>query len=156
MNPHLLKIKSSAKVWKHSCIGVYAESSGAFLCLPQRLRSLPPLTEPAAHSRIPVDMLTAVRLLLKGNVAVGVALHEQSHEPLEQIADIKPYIQQFLHLGGMYRFVVLHRLRQRACAPSGEHDTEKIHRSEPLERDDIIVNDYHKNLYIVLWRRNGK
>jgi hypothetical protein len=91
--------------------------------------------------------LVSVRLFLERDIAVGIAFHEQPHDPLYQVADVESYIEQFFHLLGMYRLVIDSGFRQRATLFAGEDNAEQVDRREPLERNDVVVDDLHSGNY---------
>ena len=107
----------------------------------------PPLCEPLPDLHIPGYPLAVVRLFLERDIAVCVAFHEQPHDPLDQIAEVKTYIQQFFHLLGMYRFVIDGRFRQRATLFAGEYYSEKVDGGKSREWDDVVINNLHSGNY---------
>ena len=52
-------------------------------------------------------LFVCVCLSLKRYISISVALSEQSYNPFYQIPKIEKYIQHFLHLLGVYSFVVI-------------------------------------------------
>jgi hypothetical protein len=66
-------------------------------------------------------MLAVVRLPFEGDITVGVAFHEQPHDPFDKVAEVESHIQQFFHLLGMDCFVVYGCFRQRAILFAGEY-----------------------------------
>lgn len=96
---------------------------------------------------ISVDALPSVRFFLERDIAVSVAFHEQPHDPLREVADVEPRIQQLLHLLGMYRFVIDGRCRQRTILFAGEDYPEEVDSGKSLEWDDVVVDDLHSGNY---------
>lgn len=92
-------------------------------------------------------MLAVISLPFKGDIAIGIPFHKESHDPFGKVAEIESHIQQFFHLLGMYRFVVYGCFRQRAILFAGEYHPEEVDGGKSREWDDVVVNNLHSGNY---------
>ena len=77
--------------------------------------------------------LVGIGLPLKGDVAISIATHGQSHKPLDAIGKIKEDKQHLALLGGMDAFMV-HQLIAQVNARMHKKCSQQINRCESLER----------------------
>ena len=77
--------------------------------------------------------LVGISLAFKGNVAVSVAAHGQSHQPLDAIGQIKENNKHLALLGSVDALVV-HQLIAQVNAGMHKKHSQQINRCESLER----------------------
>ena len=65
-----------------------------------------PLCESGTATEISKVSFMTVCLTLKREFTVGIPGAQETKEPLDEVNDIKQYIAQFPHLGGMYALMV--------------------------------------------------
>lgn len=121
------------------------KNAGNFLitCIRLPAAASPPLCEPLPNLYISGDMLAVVRLPLERDIAVGVAFHEQPHDPFDKVAEVESHIKQLFHLLGVDRLVIDGRCRQRAILFAGEYYPEEVDGGKSREWYDVVVNDFH-------------
>lgn len=87
--------------------------------------------------------LVSVGFTLEGDIAVGVTLSEETHEPFHEVAEVESDEKQFAHLSRMDRLVVERRGGQWTALPAGENNPAEIDRGEARKGNNPIIDDFH-------------
>ena len=87
--------------------------------------------------------MVIIRLLLKRDIAIGIAREEQAQEPLQEIAYIERDVKHLPHLGRMDFFVIERSRRKLRSLPAYKEYPKKIHSGKSPKRDIGITNNTH-------------
>lgn len=90
-------------------------------------------------------LLIGISLLLKGNGTISLmAVFEdnQPYEPFDEIPQIKEHVKHFLHLLGVYHFVIKSLITNRSVS-SCEENPEEVHVTETSRGNDFILDNLH-------------
>lgn len=71
-----------------------------------------------------------------------VSEDDKPDEPFDEIPQIKEHIKHFLHLLGMYLFVIKSLITNRSVS-SSEENPEEVHVTETSRGNDFILDDLH-------------
>ena len=71
-----------------------------------------------------------------------VSEDDKPDEPFDEIPQIKEHIKHFLHLLGMYLFVIKSLITNRSVS-SSEVNPEEVHVTETSRGNDFILDDLH-------------
>lgn len=71
-----------------------------------------------------------------------VSEDDKPDEPFDEIPQIKEHIEHFLHLLGMYLFVIKSLITNRSVS-SCEENPEKVHVTETSRGNDFILDNLH-------------
>lgn len=66
----------------------------------------------------------------------------QPYKPFDEIPQIKEYIEHFLHLLGMYLFVIKSLITNRSVSPS-EENPEEVHVTETSRGNESVLYYLH-------------
>lgn len=90
-------------------------------------------------------LLIGISLLLKGNGTISlmtVSKDNQPYEPFYHIPNVEEHIEHFLHLLGMYHFVIegyVTNLLVSSC----EENPEEVHVTETSRGNNFILDNLH-------------
>lgn len=90
-------------------------------------------------------LLIVISLLLKGNGTISlmaVSEDDKPDKPFDEIPQIEKYIKHFLHLLGMYLFVIERYLINRSVS-SCEENPEEVHVTETSRGNNFILDNLH-------------
>lgn len=123
-----------------------AKRKAATCCKPPYLLeyiSKPSITLPA--SKVREILLIGISLPLKGNGTISlmaVSEDNQPDKPFDEIPQVEKYIKHFLHLLGMYLFVIKSLITNRSVS-SCEENPEEVHVTETSRGNDFILDNLH-------------
>lgn len=89
--------------------------------------------------------LIIISLLLKGNGTVSfmtVSEDDKPYKPFDEIPQVEKYIKHFLHLLGMYLFVIEGHVTNLFVS-SCEENPEEVHISKTSRGNDFILDNLH-------------
>lgn len=89
--------------------------------------------------------LIIISLLLKGNGTVSfmtVSEDDKPYKPFDEIPQVEKYIKHFLHLLGMYLFVIEGHVTNLLVSPC-EENPEEVHVSKASRGNDFILYYLH-------------
>ena len=89
--------------------------------------------------------LIIISLPLKGNGTIGfmaVSEDDKSDKPFDEIPQIEKHIKHFLHLLGMYLFVIKSLITNRSVS-SCEENPEEVHIRKTSRGNDFILDNLH-------------
>lgn len=90
-------------------------------------------------------LLVVISLLLKGNGTISlmtVSEDDKSDKPFDEIPQIKEHIKHFLHLLGMYLFVIKSLITDWSVS-SCEENPEEVHITETSRGNNFILDNLH-------------
>lgn len=90
-------------------------------------------------------LLIGISLLLKGNGTIGfmaVSKNDKSDKPFDEIPNVEEHIEHFLHLLGVYHFVI-ESLITDWLVSSCEENPEEVHISKASRGNDFILDNLH-------------
>lgn len=90
-------------------------------------------------------ILIGISLLLKGNGTIGfmaVSKDDKPDKPFDEIPQVEKYIENFLHLLGVYHFVI-ESLITDWLVSSCEENPEEVHISKASRGNDFILDNLH-------------
>ena len=90
-------------------------------------------------------ILIIISLLLKGNGTISlmaVSKNDKSDEPFDEIPQVEKYIEHFLHLLGVYHFVIKSLITDWSIS-SSEENPEEVHISKTSRGNDFILDNLH-------------
>lgn len=99
-----------------------------------------------AHLEVGGLVLVVIGLLLKRDVAIGIAFEWQSDEPLEAVEDVKEDEAQFTHLCRVYALMIDERLVGKD-AIAHHNEPEKVDCGEALEGDAFAPENLHASCH---------
>lgn len=73
---------------------------------------------------------------------MGVSEDDKPDKPFDEIPQIEKYIKHFLHLLGMYLFVIKSLITNRSVS-SCEENSEEVHVTETSRGNDFILDNLH-------------
>lgn len=100
--------------------------------------TFPPLT-------IREVILIGISLLLKGDSTISlmaISKHDKPDKPFDEIPQVEKYIEHFLHLLGMYLFVIKSLITNRSVS-SSEENPEEVHVTETSRGNNFILDNLH-------------
>lgn len=89
--------------------------------------------------------LIIISLPLKGNGTISlmaVSEDDKPNEPFDEIKQVEKYVKHFLHLLGMYLFVIKSLITNRSVS-SCEENPEEVHVTETSRGNDFILDNLH-------------
>ena len=89
--------------------------------------------------------LIGISLLLKGNGTISlmaVSEDDKPDKPFDEIPNIKENIKHFLHLLGMYHFMIKSPIINRSVS-SCEENPEEVHVTETSRGNNFILDNLH-------------
>lgn len=89
--------------------------------------------------------LIIISLLLKGNGSISlmaVSEDDKPDKPFDEIPQIEKYIKHFLHLLGMYLFVIKSLITNRSVS-SCEENPEEVHVTETSRGNESVLYYLH-------------
>lgn len=90
-------------------------------------------------------ILIIISLLLKGNGTIGfmaVSEEDKPDKPFDEIPQVEKYVEHFLHLLGMYHFVIKSLITNRSVS-SCEENPEEVHVSKTSRGNNFILDNLH-------------
>ena len=123
-----------------------AKRKAATCCKPPYLLeyiSKPTITLPAIKVR--EVGLIIISLPLKGNGTISlmtVSENDKPYKPFDEIPQVEKYIKHFLHLLGMYLFVIEGHVTNLFVS-SCEENPEEVHVTETSRGNDFILDNLH-------------
>lgn len=90
-------------------------------------------------------LLIGISLLFKRNGSISlmtVSEDDKSDEPFDEIPQIKEHIKHFLHLLGVYHFVI-ESLITDWLVSSSEENPEEVHVTETSRGNNFILDNLH-------------
>lgn len=73
---------------------------------------------------------------------MAVSEDDKSDEPFDKIPQVEKYIEHFLHLLGMYLFMVKCHVTNRSIS-SRKENPEEVHVTETSRGNDFILDNLH-------------
>lgn len=123
-----------------------AKRKAATYCKPPYLLEYirkPMVTLPAI--KVSEVFLIGISLPLKGNGTISfmaVSEDDKSDKPFDEIKQVEKYVKHFLHLLGVYLFVIKSLITNRSVS-SCEENPEEVHISETSRGNDFILDNLH-------------
>ena len=90
-------------------------------------------------------LLIGISLLFKRNGSISlmaVSEDNQPYEPFYHIPNVEEHIEHFLHLLGVYHFVIKSLITNRSVSPS-EENPEEVHISKASRGNEFILYYIH-------------
>ena len=90
-------------------------------------------------------LLIGISLPLKRYCPISlmtISEDNQPYKPFDEIPQIKEYIEHFLHLLGMYLFVIKSLITNRSVSPS-EENPEEVHVTETSRGNESVLYYLH-------------
>lgn len=90
-------------------------------------------------------ILIGISLLLKGNGTISlmtVSEDNQPDKPFDEIPQVEKYIEHFLHLLGVYHFVIKSLITDWLVS-SCEENPEEVHVTENSRGNNFILDNLH-------------
>lgn len=90
-------------------------------------------------------LLVCISLPLKGNGTISlmaVSKHDKPYKPFDEIPQIEEHIKHFLHLLGMYLFMIKSLVTNRSVS-SCEENPEEVHVTETSRGNNFILDNLH-------------
>lgn len=90
-------------------------------------------------------LLVVISLPLKRYCTISlmaVSEDDKSDKPFDEIPQIEKHIEHFLHLLGMYLFVIKSLITNRSVS-SSEENPEEVHISKASRGNDFILDNLH-------------
>ncbi len=73
---------------------------------------------------------------------MAVSEDDKPNEPFDEIKQVEKYVKHFLHLLGMYLFVIKSLITNRSVS-SCEENPEEVHVTETSRGNDFILDNLH-------------
>ena len=73
---------------------------------------------------------------------MAVSKHDKPYKPFDEIPQIEKYIKHFLHLLGMYHFMIKSLITNLLVSPC-EENPEEVHVTETSRGNDFILDNLH-------------
>lgn len=90
-------------------------------------------------------ILIGISLLFKGDSTISlmaISKHDKPDKPFDDIPDVEENVEHFLHLLGMYLFVIESLITNRSVS-SCEENPEEVHVTETSRGNDFILDNLH-------------
>ena len=89
--------------------------------------------------------LIIISLPLKGNGTISlmaVSEDDKSDKPFDEIPQVEEHVEHFLHLLGMYHFMIKSLITNRSVS-SCEENPEEVHVTETSRGNNFILDNLH-------------